>query len=74
MKSGRCLKIMRNWIAFNLIRFGLSLLRGGEVMSVVYASLIVKGVKTFAQVPVKLQPEVKSYLTALDLDENGNPV
>ncbi|MNV23296.1 hypothetical protein D3C71_1143050 [compost metagenome] len=52
----------------------MRLTRGGDIMSVVYASLIVKGVKTFAQVPVKLQPEVKSYLAAMDLDENGNPV
>lgn len=43
-------------------------------MSVIYALLIIKGLKTIAQVPVKLQPEVKSYLAASDLDESGNPL
>ncbi|MNN54976.1 hypothetical protein D3C81_1698250 [compost metagenome] len=65
---------MLNRIGLFLLRWGMRLTRGGDIMSVVYASLIVKGVKTFAQVPVKLQPEVKSYLAAMDLDENGNPV
>lgn len=43
-------------------------------MSVVYASLIVKGIKTFAQVPEKQKEAVHNYLFALDLDDNGNPL
>ncbi len=35
-------------------------------MAVVYATLIVKGKKTFAQVPAKLQAEVRDILISLD--------
>lgn len=35
-------------------------------MAVVYATLIVKGKKTFAQVPDKLKAEVKDILISLD--------
>lgn len=65
---------MRNWLARLLVSGGLRLMRGGDTVSVIYALLIIKGLKTFAQVPVKLQPEVKSYLAASDLDESGNPL
>lgn len=43
-------------------------------MVVVYATLIVKGAKTFDQVPAKLQDQVKAHLLTLGLDENGNPI
>lgn len=43
-------------------------------MATVYVSLIIKGLKTFDQVPVKLQDEVKRQLNALELDENGHPL
>lgn len=35
-------------------------------MAVVYATLIVKGKKTFAQVPDRLKAEVKDILFSLD--------
>ena len=38
-------------------------------MAVIYATLIVKGKKTFAQVPVKIQDQVKEILTDLDCPE-----
>ncbi len=38
-------------------------------MAVVYATLIVKGKKTFADVPEKLQEQVRDILTALDCPE-----
>lgn len=38
-------------------------------MAVVYATLIVKGKKTFADVPVKIQDQVKEVLTFLDCPE-----
>ena len=38
-------------------------------MAVVYATLIVKGKKTFADVPVKIQDQVKEVLASLDCPE-----
>ncbi len=48
--------------------FLLKILLRKEVleMAVVYATLIVKGKKTFAQVPDKLKAEVKDILISLD--------
>lgn len=39
------------------------------MMAVVYATLIVKGKKTFAQVPVNLKEQVKEILTDLDCSD-----
>lgn len=44
-------------------------LKGGESMDVIYASLIVSGLKTFAQVPKVIQPRVKVVLENLGLPE-----
>lgn len=38
-------------------------------MAVVYATLIVKGKKTFVQVPDRLKAEVKDLLVSLDCGE-----
>lgn len=38
-------------------------------MAEVYATLIIKGIKTFDKVPAIIQPKVKAVLEALDLDE-----
>lgn len=38
-------------------------------MAVIYASLIVSGYKTFAQVPKVIQPQVKEVLIQLGLGE-----
>lgn len=43
--------------------------KGVEEMAVVYATLIIKGKKTFAQVPDKLKEQVKEILIALDVPE-----
>ncbi len=53
---------------FNLI---IRLLFGREVdtMAVVYATLIVKGKKTFADVPERIKAQVKETLEALDCGE-----
>ena len=40
-----------------------------EEMAVIYAALIVKGKKTFADVPDKIKPQVKDTLEALDCGE-----
>ena len=45
------------------------LMKGGESMDVIYASLIVSGLKTFAQVPKVIQPRVKVVLENLGLPE-----
>ncbi len=39
------------------------------IMAIIYATLIVKGKKTFAQVPDLLKPQVKQILIDLDLPE-----
>ena len=38
-------------------------------MAIIYATLIVKGKKTFADVPAKIQDQVKEVLTDLDCAE-----
>jgi polyhydroxyalkanoate synthesis regulator protein len=40
-----------------------------ETMAVVYATLIIKGKKTFTDVPAKLQEQVKQVLIDLDCGE-----
>ena len=54
-----------------LHQFIIKLLFGKDVfaMAVVYATLIVKGKKTFADVPDKLKEQVRDILTALDCPE-----
>ena len=44
-------------------------LKGGEIMAVIYATLIIKGKKTFAQVPKILKEKVKERLIDLDMEE-----
>ena len=39
-----------------------------DVMSLVYVSLIIKGRKTFSDVPDKLKPEVRQYLIDMELE------
>ena len=38
-------------------------------MAVIYATLIIKGKKTFAQVPVKIQEQVRQVLIALECED-----
>lgn len=40
-----------------------------DVMAMVYATLIVKGVKKFSDVPAVLQPQVRQILTDLEVPE-----
>lgn len=42
---------------------------GKMTMAVIYATLIVKGKKTFAQVPDLLKPQVKQILIDLEVPE-----
>lgn len=54
-----------------LCQFIIKILFGKDVfeMAVVYATLIIKGKKTFADVPDKLKEQVKDILTDLDCPE-----
>ena len=54
----------------------LYLLRGevNTTMVTVYVTLIIKGYKTFQQVPTNLQPAVANELAALDLGTDGKPL
>lgn len=40
-----------------------------EIMAAVYATLIVKGLRTFESVPALVQGQVKEILVALELEE-----
>lgn len=54
-----------------MLRLLLFLLFGKEVetMAVIYATLIVKGKKTYAQVPEKIKPQVKQVLIDLECED-----
>lgn len=43
-------------------------------MVLVFVTLIIYGSKTFADVPVSLQPAVRAELLTMGLDENGVPI
>ena len=43
-------------------------------MVLVCVTLIVNGYKTFEQCPASLQPEIKSTLLAMGLDQEGKPI
>lgn len=47
----------------------LLLRKDEQTMAEVYTTLIIKGVKTFNQVPAVIQPRVKAVFEALDLGE-----
>ena len=53
-----------------MLSFIFKLIFGWEVndMAVVYATLIIKGKKTFAQVPDRLKEQVKEVLIDLDCE------
>jgi hypothetical protein len=57
-----------------LIRLLFLLLKGGDTMVTVYVTLIIKGYKTFIQVPNNLKPAVEAELLAMDLDTDGKPI
>ena len=54
-----------------MLRLLLFLLFGNEVetMAVIYATLIVKGKKTYAQVPEKIKPQVRQVLIDLECED-----
>ncbi|PRR85944.1 hypothetical protein CLLU_09720 [Clostridium luticellarii] len=52
----------------------INILKGDINMVDLYVCLIVNNRRSFAQVPTKFQDAVRTDLTAIGLDENGNPV
>lgn len=46
-----------------------SILKGGENMDVIYATLIVRGYRTYSQVPLTLKERVKQVLIELDMED-----
>lgn len=54
-----------------MLRLLLFLMLGKEVytMAIIYATLIVKGKKTFAQVPARIQNQVREVLIDLECEE-----
>lgn len=53
---------------FRILLF-LILGKEGDTMAVIYATLIVKGKKTFAQVPDKLKNQVRQILIDLECED-----
>ena len=47
----------------------LLLRKEAETMAIIYATLIVKGKKTYAQVPEKIKPQVKQVLIDLECED-----
>lgn len=43
-------------------------------MVALYATLIIKGLRTYESVPDKLKPQVKDYLYAAGLGTDGKPL
>lgn len=65
-----CVKLWNSFWTLILNLAALMLLgKGVEAVAVVYATLIIKGVKTFADVPDLLKEQVKEILIALDCAE-----
>ncbi|MCD7947013.1 MAG: hypothetical protein LUG13_01780 [Oscillospiraceae bacterium] len=53
-----------------MVRLALFLVRKDvKLMAVIYATLIVKGAKTLADVPITIQAQVKQVLIDLDCPE-----
>ena len=50
------------------------LMKEVDALVTVYVTLIIKGYKTFAQVPTNLQPAVEAELAALGLGTDGKPL
>lgn len=65
---------MRNNLGRLLIRWAVSLMRGGDTMLAVYVMMIHKGLIKLEQVPVGSRDKVAAVLEVAEMDENGNIV
>ena len=66
MKNKICLVIALLGSVFLLLKI---LIKGGEEMDVVYATLIIYGKRTFARVPMSLKERTKKCLEDLGMGE-----
>ena len=64
-----CVPRSRNYLLDLLLKILILFAKGVNDVAVVYATLIVKGKKTFAQVPEKLKEQVREILTDLECPE-----
>ncbi len=64
-----CVSRSRSCLIDLLLKLLILLEKGVNDVAVVYATLIVKGKKTFAQVPEKLKEQVHEILTDLECPE-----
>lgn len=53
-------------LAFFILK---SIRKEGEAVDVIYATLIIRGLKTYKEVPAIIKPRVKKVLEGLDLGE-----
>lgn len=60
------MKMLRRIKLFTL---RLLLRKGEKDMAVIYATLIIKGLRTFASVPDRIKPQVREVLEALEVPE-----
>ena len=59
------------WLSLGILSaviFYCLFLKEENIMAMVYVSLIIKGKKTFSQVPAKLQDEVRQILIDIDCE------
>ena len=64
------LKFKQFWIVNPMLKLLLFFMRkDADVMAIIYATLIVKGKKTFAEVPEKIKEQVRQVLIDLECEE-----
>lgn len=61
--------MVKKMLKVKLAIFHILFRKEEEVMATVYATLIVKGKKTFAQVPDTLKAQVREILIALECED-----
>lgn len=64
------LKFKQYWIVNLMIKLILFFMRKDvDIMAIIYATLIIKGKKTFAEVPERIKEQVRQVLIDLECEE-----
>lgn len=64
------LKFKQYWIVNPMIKLILFFMRKDvDIMAIIYATLIIKGKKTFAEVPERIKEQVRQVLIDLECEE-----
>lgn len=64
------LKFKQYWIVNPMLKLILFFMRKDvDVMAIIYATLIIKGKKTFAEVPERIKEQVRQVLIDLECEE-----